>query len=70
MMTSGNELVRRARAYADRQGLTLGKQLGSGIHGIVLVAESHQSPARTAVKIHKPPTRGSETSIFASDIIR
>ena len=52
-MTSKNDLLQRARDYADRYGLKLGKQLGSGIHGIVLVAESQQAPARTAIKVHE-----------------
>jgi len=35
------ELIDRAQAYCQRNGLALGRQLGFGVHGIVFVAEGH-----------------------------
>ena len=36
MLMARGDLARRAQEYADRQGLILGRQLGFGIHGIVI----------------------------------
>lgn len=47
------DLLRRAREYARRFELTLGEQLGFGVHGIVLVAESQTKPGRSAIKVHE-----------------
>lgn len=53
MATTREELLRRAARYAQRHGLTLGEQLGFGVHGIVLVAKNQQNPGRSAIKIHE-----------------
>jgi hypothetical protein len=52
-MMGREELVRRAQDYVNRTGRTLGKPLGSGIHGIVLAVESQTEPGRAAIKIHE-----------------
>jgi hypothetical protein len=52
-MSGREELVRRARAYANRTGCALGKQLGSGVHGIVFAVESQTEPGRAAIKVHE-----------------
>ena len=53
-MSVNDEPVRWAQAYAARNGLALRERLGFGIHGIVLVGDSHgetgPSPARSAIK--------------------
>jgi hypothetical protein len=53
-MSINDEPLRRAEAYAQRNGWVLREQLGFGVHGIVLVADSQPetgpSPARAAVK--------------------
>ncbi|MCA9189137.1 MAG: hypothetical protein R3E01_06850 [Pirellulaceae bacterium] len=53
MMTTRDELLRRAELYAQRHGLVLGEQLGFGVHGIVLVAKNQTDPGRFALKIHE-----------------
>lgn len=53
MTTTREELLRRADLYAERYGLTLGEQLGFGVHGIVLVAKNQTGPGRSAIKIHE-----------------
>src|SRR5438093_9120685 len=52
-MASQDELVARARAYAARNQLELGEQLGRGVHGIVFVAQSQANRGRSAVKVHE-----------------
>src|SRR6266852_4909296 len=52
-MSGREELVRRAQAYANRTGRALGKQLGSGVHGIVFAVESQTEPGRAAIKVHE-----------------
>jgi len=47
------ELVRRAEEYAQRNALVVGEQLGFGVHGIVLVTESHERAGRSAIKTHE-----------------
>jgi hypothetical protein len=47
------DLKRVSKTYAARYSLTLTKRLGSGIHGIVLVAQSKLQPGRTALKLHR-----------------
>jgi hypothetical protein len=47
------ELVRRGEAYCQRHGLTAGRQLGFGVHGIVFVAAKQIEPAPVAVKVHE-----------------
>ncbi|MEX2172206.1 MAG: hypothetical protein WD851_22995 [Pirellulales bacterium] len=47
------ELIRRACAYADRHQLTLGEQLGYGLHGIVFLVENQTKPGRSAIKVHE-----------------
>ncbi|MEX1027991.1 MAG: hypothetical protein WD049_08300 [Candidatus Paceibacterota bacterium] len=53
MMTTKEELLRRADLYAQRHGLVLGEQLGFGVHGIVFVVESQTEPGRAAIKVHE-----------------
>jgi hypothetical protein len=56
-MNLNDAMVGRAREYAQRKGLTLGEQLGAGVHGIVYATESQHenSPAlvRSALKAHQ-----------------
>jgi hypothetical protein len=47
------DLVRRAQQYADRKDLMIGRQLGSGVHGIVFSAESQIEGGRSALKVHE-----------------
>jgi hypothetical protein len=47
------DLRQASKTYPARYSLVLGKRLGSGIHGIVLVAQSKLQPGRTAVKLHR-----------------
>src|SRR5262245_3676785 len=53
-----DEPLRRAQAYANRNGLTLGKELGVG--GVVFVTEEHiagrNMGKRSAVKAHQRET--------------
>lgn len=46
-------LIQRAAAYEREKEITLGEQLGCGIHGIVRVAEHKVLLGRFAVKIHR-----------------
>jgi hypothetical protein len=56
------ELRRRA---AQRYGLTLGDELGSGVHGIVFAAKSQGEPGRYAVKVHERQTDcGRERDVY------
>ena len=52
-MPTKQELLRRADLYAQRHGLVRDERLGFGVHGIVLVVESHTQPGRHAIKIHE-----------------
>lgn len=52
-MTTKEQLLRRVDIFAQRHGLMLGEQLGSGVHGTVFVAESQTEPGRSAVKVHE-----------------
>ena len=56
MMMSKSELMLRAQQYAQRYGLTVGEQLGLGVHDTVFVAESQQEPGRSAIKVHERQT--------------
>ena len=47
------DLIRRAREYADRKGLVVGNQLGSGVHGIVFSAAHQAEGGRSALKVHE-----------------
>jgi hypothetical protein len=47
------ELLEKARAFADARGAEIGEGLGFGIHGIVVVLKSEQEVASTALKIHR-----------------
>jgi hypothetical protein len=55
-MTINNELRGRAEEYARRQGMTLGKNIGAGVHGIVFLTERQPGKVPTriqsAIKIH------------------
>lgn len=58
-------LRHRAREYANREGLTLGNELGSGVHGIVFYAKSHTEEGRLAVKVHERGTDyGRERDVY------
>jgi hypothetical protein len=50
---SRTELVRRAQEYCQRNGLSLGEQLGFGVHGIVFATESQTKGGPTAIKVHE-----------------
>src|SRR4051794_12047274 len=56
-MSIDDELVHRAKDYAQRRRLTLGERLGAGVHGIVFVTESQpekdSSVLRSAIKVHE-----------------
>ena len=56
-MARKDELSRRALEYAQRSALSLGDELGFGVHGIVLSAESQikigKSTLRSAIKVHE-----------------
>ena len=52
-MPTKQELLRRADLYAQRHGPVRDERLGLGVHGIVLVVESHTQPGRHAIKIHE-----------------
>jgi hypothetical protein len=56
-MARKDDLMRRAQEYAQRNDLGLVKELGFGVHGIVLSAESQiksgSLPFRSAVKVHE-----------------
>jgi hypothetical protein len=50
---SRTDLARRAQEYADRRGLVIGRELGSGVHGTVFAAEYQTEGGRSAVKVHR-----------------
>jgi hypothetical protein len=56
-MARKDELMSRAQEYAQRNALSLGDELGFGVHGIVLSAESHiktsGTSTRSAIKVHE-----------------
>jgi hypothetical protein len=56
-MAFDDELLGRARDYAQRNSLVLGERLGFGIHGIVFEAKRQPEAAkrngRSAVKVHR-----------------
>lgn len=56
-MSFKEEPRRRAQEYVQRYGLSLGDELGFGVHGIVFVAESQpkqgMAALRSAVKAHR-----------------
>jgi hypothetical protein len=56
-MARKDELFRRAREFTERYGLTLGEELGFGIHGIVFALESQTDPEgpslHSALKVHE-----------------
>jgi hypothetical protein len=60
------DLKRVSKTYAARYSLTLAKQLGSGIHGIVLVAQSKLQPGRTALKLHRDFMAYDQESAFTN----
>lgn len=47
------DLLRRVQDYAQRRGLALGEQLGSGVHGIVFAAEFQAEAVQAALKVHE-----------------
>src|SRR3989442_5342981 len=51
-MSIKEELLHRAREYTARYGLSLANELGSGVHGIVLLVKAQAEIAHSAVKIH------------------
>jgi hypothetical protein len=44
--------IRRSEAYSKRRNIVFAEQLGSGIQGVVRVAEDNRNFGRFAVKIH------------------
>ena len=46
-------LIQRVQTYAERKGLTLGDQLGFGVHGIVFSAKNQTKNGRAAIKVHE-----------------
>jgi hypothetical protein len=46
------ELLEKARLFAEAHGCTIGERLGFGIHGIVMVLKCEHKAAATAVKVH------------------
>ncbi|MCI0642412.1 MAG: hypothetical protein L0Y72_02600 [Gemmataceae bacterium] len=55
-MTQREELVRRAIQYAQSNNLTLGEQLGFGVHGIVYALKSEPGAGQPAIKIYERET--------------
>jgi hypothetical protein len=51
-MSTKEELLRRAREYTERNGLSLANELGFGVHGIVYLVKPQAEIAPSAVKIH------------------
>lgn len=55
-MAFKDESLRRARQYAQQQGLAIADELGCGVHGIVLATESQPEKqgaiVRSAIKVH------------------
>jgi len=47
------DLVRRAQEYAHRKGLVIGRELGSGVHGIVFSVQYQTEEGRSALKVHE-----------------
>jgi hypothetical protein len=47
------DLLCRAQEFANRNGLTLGDHLGSGVQGTVFNAKSQSEEGRLAIKVHK-----------------
>jgi hypothetical protein len=47
------DLIRRLQTYADRYGLTVERELGAGVHGIVFSAGHQTEGGRSAVKVHE-----------------
>jgi hypothetical protein len=58
-MSFKDELLCRAETYAEQNGLVLVEELGFGVHGIVLAAESKAETGRVALKMH-----GQEVAYF------
>lgn len=54
-MSYKDDILRRARQYTENNALTLGDELGSGVHGIVFVTvcQRHQGEVRSAIKVHR-----------------
>jgi hypothetical protein len=50
---SRTDLVRRVQEYADHKGLVVGRQLGSGVHGIVFSVQYQSEGGRSAIKAHE-----------------
>ena len=59
-MSFRDEPLRRAREYAARHNLTLGTELGFGVHGVVFVTQNQidkgQPKKQSAVKAHQRET--------------
>lgn len=53
MFTGRTDLLRRFQLYADRNGLTVERQLGFGVHGIVFSAFHQPEIGAVAVKVHE-----------------
>src|SRR5215469_14533587 len=47
------ELLQRANEYCRIHALTIRRQLGFGVHGIVFATECHRDSGRSAIKVHE-----------------
>jgi hypothetical protein len=47
------DLTQRLHEYAKRHALTLGAELGAGVHGIVFVAKSQVDGSKAAIKVQE-----------------
>lgn len=52
-MSTAPELRTRAEEYCGRNGITLGDQLGFGVHGSVFAAENHANGMHIAIKAYE-----------------
>ena len=60
IMTDKDDILRRANEYTLLHDLTLGDELGAGVHGIVFATECQSEfaarPVQSAVKVHRSET--------------
>jgi hypothetical protein len=57
-------LARRAKEYADRKGLAVVGELGSGVHGTVFAAQYQIEGGRTALKVHATAAYARERDVY------
>src|SRR5438876_3906935 len=64
-MSNRPELLRRAQAYCEKNGLLLGSPLGSGVHGSVFAVESQTEKGKSAIKVHeRAPDYAHERDVY------